>query len=117
MEDLGGAVDEEVEVFHDDRPDQGVGSVRLDEGGEDTLPAQQLHPDILDQRPGGGPAVGVTHGRLAGGGQAELVDGGFGQDQPRRAGVDDAPERDAADLVGGQAPEPSQHDIVIHWRS
>ena len=39
LEGLGDAVDEEIEVFHYDRPDQGVSAVRLNERGEDPLPA------------------------------------------------------------------------------
>jgi hypothetical protein len=52
LEGLGSAIDEETEVFQDDRPDQGVGSAGLDKGGEDPLPAQRFDRNVLDQGSG-----------------------------------------------------------------
>jgi hypothetical protein len=85
-----GAIDEEVQVFHDDGADEGCVAVGLKAGVVNAVAAEQGELDFTNHVFFAAPTVGVSDADLSGPGQAELIRNGGRQDETRGAAVDDA---------------------------
>ena len=85
-----GAIDQEVEVFHDDGADEGGVAVGLETGVVDAVAAEQGQVDFSHDVFFAAPAVGVANADFADSGQAKLVRDRGRQHETRCTAVNDA---------------------------